>query len=200
MPEATQQKNIFAIESTRDYFPWIAIALTIVAAAISLNFQGRVWWCEAGDYWPWSWEVWSRHNSQHVIDPYSFTHVLHGVLEFWLISLIFPRMPLAWRLCLALFIESSWEVGENTQYVINRYREATISLDYYGDSIINSLADIVCCALGFLIAMRLRFWRSLALFVATEVVLLFWIRDSLLLNILMLIYPLDAIKAWQTGF
>lgn len=199
MPETAERKGLFVIESNRDYFPWIAIALIIVAAAISLNLQGRVWWCEAGDYWPWSWDVWSRHNSQHVIDPYSFTHVLHGILEFWLIGLIFRRMPLAWRFCLALFIESSWEVAENTQYVINRYREATISLDYYGDSIINSLADIVCCGLGFLIAMRLRFWRSLALFVATEVILLFWIRDSLILNIIMLIAPIEAIKQWQTG-
>ena len=199
MPETADRKGIFVIESTRDYFPWIAIALIIVAAVISLNLQGRVWWCEAGDYWPWSWNVWSRHNSQHVIDPYSFTHVLHGVLEFWLIGLVFRRVPIVWRLVIAILIESSWEVGENTQYVINRYREATISLDYFGDSIINSLADIFCCGLGFLIAMRLRFWRSLALFVMTEVILLFWIRDSLILNIIMLIAPIDAIKQWQTG-
>ncbi|MGD9562090.1 MAG: DUF2585 family protein [Pyrinomonadaceae bacterium] len=199
MPENHQMNGLFKIDSTRDCFPWIAVALTIVAAAVSLNLQGRVWWCEAGDYWPWSWEVWSRHNSQHLLDPYSFTHMLHGVLEFWLIGLIFKRMPLAWRLFLALFIESSWEVVENTQYVINRYREATISLDYYGDSIANSLADIVFCGLGFLIALRLRFWRSLALFIATEVILFFWIRDSLLLNIIMLLYPIEAIKHWQTG-
>lgn len=199
MSQNTELRELFTIRSGRDYFPWISIALIIIAATITLKFQGRVWWCEAGDLVPWSWDVWSRHNSQHLMDPYSFTHMLHGILEFWLIGLIFRRMPLAWRFFLALFVESSWEVIENTQYVINRYREATISLDYFGDSIANSLADIVFCGLGFLIALRLRFWRSLALFIATEAVLLFWIRDSLVLNIIMLLYPIEAIKHWQTG-
>lgn len=172
----------------------------VIAAVISLILLGRVWWCEAGDYVPWSWVVNSRHNSQHLIDPYSFTHILHGILEFWLLGLVFWKLPLAWRFVLAIFIESSWEVVENTNYIINRYREATISLDYFGDSIANSLFDIVCCGLGFLIAYKLRLWWSLALFVFSELVLLFWIRDSLLLNILMLVYPLDAVKSWQTGF
>jgi len=148
---------------------------------------------------PWSWNIWSTHNSQHVIDPYSFTHVLHGVLEFWLIGLIFPRVPLAWRFFMAIFIESSWEVAENTSYVIQRYREETMSLDYFGDSIINSLADIVCCGLGFLIAYKLRFWKSLVLFVATELILILTIRDSLIINIIMLIWPIEALKNWQVG-
>ncbi|MBL8123650.1 MAG: DUF2585 family protein [Blastocatellia bacterium] len=148
---------------------------------------------------PWSWNIWSTHNSQHIIDPYSFTHVLHGVLEFWLIGLVFPRVPLAWRFFMAIFIESSWEVAENTSYVIQRYREETMSLDYFGDSIINSLADIVCCGLGFLIAYKLRFWKSLALFIATEVILILTIRDSLIINIIMLIWPIEALKNWQVG-
>ena len=180
-------------------FQIVSIAIIVVTAIIALNLQGRVWWCAVGDAWPWSWEVWSRHNSQHLIDPYSFTHILHGVLEFWLIGLVFSRMPMAWRFVLAIFIESSWEVAENTDYVINRYREATISLDYLGDSIANSIADIVCCAIGFGIAHKIRLWWSLAFFVAMEIVLLFWIRDSLLLNILMLLWPVDSVKHWQTG-
>lgn len=169
------------------------------AAALVLWGQGRVWWCRAGDLVPWSWAVLSEHNSQHLIDPYSFTHILHGILEFWLIGLILRKAPVAWRLVIAVLIEGSWEVVENTDYVINRYREATISLNYYGDSILNSLSDITCCGLGFLIAYKLRFWKSLALFLATEAILIVWIRDSLLLNIVMLIYPLDAIKHWQGG-
>lgn len=148
---------------------------------------------------PWSWNIWSTHNSQHIIDPYSFTHVLHGVLEFWLIGLVFRRVPLAWRFFMAIFIESSWEVAENTSYVIQRYREETMSLDYFGDSIINSLADIVCCGLGFFIAYKLRFWKSLALFIATEVILILTIRDSLIINIIMLIWPIEALKNWQVG-
>jgi hypothetical protein len=185
---------------TKYRFEMAAVGLIILASTVALYFQGRVWWCDVGDAWPWSWDVWSRHNSQHLIDPYSFTHVLHGILEFWLLGLVFWKLPIAWRFVLAIFIESSWEVIENTNYVINRYREATISLDYFGDSIANSLFDIVCCGVGFLIAYKLRLWWSLALFVFSELVLLFWIRDSLLLNILMLIYPLDAVKNWQTGF
>ena len=199
MTEQTDSSSIFTIRTGQDYFPWIAVVLVVVAAIVLLSFQGRVWWCQAGDYSPWSWNIWSTHNSQHVVDPYSFTHVLHGVLEFWLIGLVFRRMPLAWRFFVAIVIESSWEVAENTSYIINRYREATISLDYFGDSIINSLADIVACASGFLIAYKLRFWKSLALFVATETILIFWIRDSLIINIIMLIYPIEAIKIWQIG-
>jgi hypothetical protein len=125
--------------------------------------------------------------------------VLHGILEFWLLGLLFPKLKLGWRLVLAVLIESSWEVAENSSYVINRYREETISLDYFGDSIINSISDIICCATGFTIAYKLRFWRSLALFMATEIILIFWIHDSLLINIVMLIWPLEAIKRWQIG-
>ena len=177
----------------------LANLAVMFVAALLLWGLGRVWWCQAGDYVPWSFAVFSEHNSQHVIDPYSFTHILHGILEFWLIGLVFRKVPVAWRLLIAVLIEGSWEVIENTDYVINRYRETTISLNYYGDSIVNSLSDIACCALGFLIAYKLRFWRSLALFLATEAVLIVWIRDSLLLNIVMLIYPIDAIRRWQAG-
>ena len=177
----------------------VAVAAILLASIISLQLLGRVWWCEAGDYSPWSWVVNSRHNSQHLIDPYSFTHILHGILEFWLIGLVFSKIPMAWRFVIAIIIESSWEIIENTNYVINRYREATISLDYYGDSVANSLFDIVCCGVGFAIAYRVRFWWSAAIFIATEAILLIMIRDSLLLNMLMLVWPLDSVKQWQVG-
>ena len=199
MTEPSFSKSFFSFESPRDYLPWAANLLIGIAAIISLNLQGRILWCPAGDALPWSFDIWSQHNSQHVIDPYSFTHVLHGILEFWLIGLVFWKLPMAWRLVLAIFIESTWEVAENTNYVINRYREATISLDYFGDSIINSIADIVCCGLGFGIAYKLRFAWSFALFAATEAILLLTIRDSLVINVIMLIYPLDAIRQWQTA-
>ncbi|MBK7391824.1 MAG: DUF2585 family protein [Chloracidobacterium sp.] len=179
--------------------PVILCLFVIVVSTVLLVWQGRVWWCQAGDYSPWAWNIWSTHNSQHIIDPYAFTHVLHGVLEFWLIGLVFRRMPLSWRLFIAVLIESTWEVAENSSYIIERYRTVTLSLDYFGDSIINSLADIVCCATGFTIAYKLKFWKSLALFLATEAVLIVWIRDSLLINIIMLIYPIEALKAWQMG-
>ena len=171
--------------------------MMVVAVVVILQMQGRVWWCEAGDMVPWSWNIWSTHNSQHIIDPYSFTHVLHGVIEFWLIGFVFRRMPIVWRLALAIFIESSWEVAENSTMVIERYRAATISLDYFGDSIIKSIADIACCATGFVIAYKLKFWRSLLLFLTTEALLIVFIKDSLVINIIMLLFPIDAIKNWQ---
>ena len=191
------QTRLFNIETRRDYLPWALMAVFVIAVMLTLRFEGRVWWCPAGDYSLWAWDIWSTHNSQHLIDPYSFTHILHGILEFWLLGLIFPKVPLAWRLLMAVLIEGSWEIAENSSYVINRYREETISLDYFGDSIINSLSDMLCCATGFVIAYKLRFWRSLFLFIATEIALIFWIHDSLLINIIMLIFPINAIKAWQ---
>lgn len=184
---------------TADKRPYYAFAVLIAAAVVMLRLQGRVWWCQAGDYAPWSWEIWSTHNSQHVVDPYSFTHVLHGVFEFWLIGLLFRRVPLAWRFFVAVFIESTWEVAENTSYVIQRYREETMSLDYFGDSVINSVADIFCCAFGFWLAWRLKFWKSLALFVLTELILILTIRDSLIINVIMLLWPIEGIKNWQVG-
>jgi len=191
-----QTKTSFS-NNAADHRAWIAISCVVAAAVVVLNIEGRRWWCPAGDLSPWSWDIWSQHNSKHLVDPYSFTHILHGVLEYWLLSLLFPRLKLAWRLFLAVLIESSWEVAENSSYVINRYREETISLAYFGDSIINSLSDIVCCSTGFAIAYKLRFWRSLALFLITETVLIFWIHDSLIINIIMLLYPIEAIKHWQ---
>jgi hypothetical protein len=191
------QSQLFNFKARRDFLPWALILIFIIAATLVLQFEGRVWSCEAGDRVPWAWDIWSRHNSQHLIDPYSFTHILHGVLEFWLIRLIFPKVPLAWRLAAAVMIEGGWEMTENSSYIINRYRGETISLNYFGDSIVNSISDILCCAVGFVIAYKLRFWRSVVLFIATEMVLIFWIHDSLIINIIMLIYPIDAIRIWQ---
>ena len=195
--DSNNQNGFF--DANKNYLPWISIFAAVVISVVLLKVLGRVWWCQVGDWSPWSWGVWSAHNSQHIFDPYTFTHVLHGILFFWIASLIFPKVPLAWRLLMAISVECAWEVVENTNMVINRYREATISLDYYGDSVINSLADILSFAFGFWLTYKLRFWLSLAFFVLVETVLLFWIRDSLILNIIMLLYPVEAIKKWQTG-
>lgn len=184
-------------ELKQNRFALVTIGILFLVATVALWTQGRVWWCQAGDMVPWSWDIWTTHNSQHIVDPYAFTHVLHGVLEFWLIGFVFRKMPLAWRLVLAVAIEGTWEVAENSAFIIERYRTVTLSLDYFGDSIINSIADMFCCAAGFVIAYKLRFWKSLLLFLATEAILIIWIRDSLLINIIMLIYPIEALKVWQ---
>ena len=136
-------------------------------------------------------EAWSSDTSQHLLDPYSFTHVLHGIVLFWLIGWFAPRLSWARQLWLPVAAEAVWEVGENSDFVIQRYREAAGALGYFGDTVVNSLGDIMMCGLGFVLARYLGFGCSLALFIAVEVVLLFWIRDSLLLNVLMLIYPVE---------
>lgn len=183
----------------RKTLPWLAIIAVLAGAAYQLRSQGRLWLCSCDYLLLWSGDAWSSDNSQHLLDPYSFTHVLHGFIFYGLLALIIPRLPVIWRLWLAVSIEAVWEVVENSEYVIRRYREGTAALGYHGDTIVNSLSDIVLCGLGFALARRLGFRRTLLVFVATEVTLAFWIRDGLLLNIIMLIYPLDAIREWQAA-
>ena len=172
----------------------------VAAAAYQLHRQGRLWWCACGYLWLWSGDAWSADNSQHLFDPYTFTHVLHGVVLYWLLAWGLPRVSPPWRLWLAVSMEALWELFENSTFIIERYRAATISLGYQGDTIVNSLGDILACGIGYALARRLGFRGSLALFVVTEVVLLIWIRDSLLLNVVMLIHPIDAIKTWQLSY
>jgi hypothetical protein len=199
MPESNEIKsnNLFKFDSARDFLPWLLMLVVVALMVLQLFYQGRLWWCRDDTYTLWSGAVLSRHNSQHLFDPYTLTHVLHGVLYFWIASLVFRRMPPVWRLLLAISVECSWEVLENTNMVIERYRAVTISLDYFGDSIANSLGDVLSSAVGFVIARKLKLWWSLAFFVVAELILLFWIHDSLLLNIVMLVYPIEAVKTWQ---
>jgi hypothetical protein len=180
-------------------WPGLVLAVTLGAAVAELRRQGRSWWCACGRPDLWWGDIHSPHNSQHLFDPFSFTHVLHGILLCGALAWALPRLAPAWRFCVAVALEAAWEVFENTDLVIDRYRAATASLGYRGDTVANSLGDILSCALGFLIARRLGLWRSAVLFVVTEVTLLFWIRDSLLLELLMLLHPIDAIKGWQLG-
>ena len=196
MRESDENKSF----TKQNFLPIILSAAAIILMVAALFLQGRVWWCRIGDYAVYVGEAWnSSHTSQHFLDPYTLTHVLHGVIFFWLASLLFSKLSVAWRFFIAIFAECAWEVLENTNAVIEKYRENTASLDYFGDSIFNSIGDVFACAAGFYIAYKLGWKRSLIFFLVTEIVLLVWIRDSLLLNILMLIYPLDSIKMWQIG-
>jgi len=198
---AKNQNRQFGFESRTDYLPWLLAIIIIAATVIVLYWQGRIWWCKwDAPYLLWSSDAWSKHSSQHLFDPYSFTHLLHGLLFYAASFLIFRRrLSLAWLLFITVFAESGWEILENSKAVIERYRTATFSLDYFGDSIVNSFGDILSCTAGFLVAHKLAFWRSLFLFALVEIILIFTIRDSLLINIIMLIHPIEAIKAWQTG-
>jgi Protein of unknown function (DUF2585) len=170
----------------------------LLAMTLVLIVMGRRWWCACGSWDLTSWDIWSSHNSQHLIDPYFFSHVLHGVLFFWFLRAFANRVDRTNRLLLALALEVAWELLENSPIIINRYREATISLDYIGDSIANSWIDVVACAMGYAFAAHTRWWWSIIFFVAIELVLLMAIRDCLALNVLMLAWPIEAIKLWQS--
>ena len=179
------------------YWAALAIIVSLAATAILLRVEGRLWICACGTVQIWSGQICSANNSQHFLDPYSFTHVLHGFLFFWMIAWLLGRLSGPWQLTLAIAVEGFWEVFENTNYIIDRYRSETAALGYNGDTVINSFGDILCCLLGFIIARRLGWRRSLIAFALLELILIVWIRDSLLLEILMLVIPIDAIRGWQ---
>ena len=174
-------------------------ALIVLVMVLVLRFFGQPWWCACAQYVPWTWETISSHNSQHVIDAYSFTHVTHGLIFFALLYFAARKYSVGTRMVLATLLEAGWEILENTSFIIDRYRAATISLNYYGDSVTNSVADVACCLLGFYLATKLPWKVSLALFFVIEVVLLATIRDSLAINIIMLVSPLESIRMWQQG-
>ncbi len=181
-----------------NYLPLTSAFAALILMVVVLRVQGRIWWCKIGDYSIYVNQAWnSPHTSQHLFDPYTFTHILHGVLFFGLASLIFSRVSAVWRFFIAIFAETAWEILENSNFIIEIYRKNTASLDYFGDSIFNSVGDVLACGVGFWIAYKLGWWKSLIFFLLVETLLLLWIRDGLLLNILMLIYPLDSIKHWQ---
>jgi uncharacterized protein DUF2585 len=179
---------------------YIVATIVVIAAAAIVEFaMGRLIMCRCGYVKFWHGIVYSSENSQHITDWYTFSHVLHGIGFYFLLWLVARRLNPETRFVLAVLLEAAWEVAENTPFIINRYRAATISLDYFGDSIINSMADIFAMMLGFWIARKAPVWVSLAVFLGVEIALALMIRDNLTLNILMLIRPIEMVKRWQMG-
>ncbi len=178
---------------------YLVIAAAITFLIVDFRLHGRLWWCKCGEPFLVSLNINSMHNSQHLIDPYSLSHVLHGVIFFYVIQLFAPRVIISWRIAIATLIEISWEILENSPIIIERYRAATISLGYEGDTVANSLSDVAMAMMGFVIAWQIGWKWSVAFFVASELFMLWWIRDNLTLNVLMLIHPIQAVKHWQAA-
>ena len=176
------------------------LSAIIVFAIVGLieYSTGRSVFGPDGRFGWWDGNIWGSENSQRVADAYSFSHIIHGILFYAFFWLIARRLPLKYKFLWALLLEWGWELLENSPIIINRYREATIALGYVGDSILNSVCDIGMVIIGFIIARLTKVWMSILIIIVFEVGCLFWIRDNLTLNVLMLVYPVESIKVWQS--
>lgn len=178
--------------------PYLIVAVVSLATLVILLAMGRNVTCPCGwvDLWG---TVGTSEGSQQVFDWYWPSHLLHGFIFYAALWAVARRLDVGWRLVIATVVECAWEIVENTDAVIERYREVTISLDYYGDSVLNSASDIAAMLLGFWLAARLPVWASIAVVVGFELLTLWIIRDNLTLNVLMLLWPVEAVAAWQAG-
>lgn len=179
------------------WLPWVLMAAILAAVALIQFAIGRIWICACGYVSLWHGDVWSSGNSQHLTDWYTLSHIAHGFIFYAALRFVVPRWSVASRAVAALVLEGAWEVVENTSFIIDRYREVTASLDYHGDSIVNSFGDGVSMLLGFFLAARLPVVASIAIVIGMEALAAWMIRDNLLMNVVMLVWPLEALREWQ---
>ncbi|MER0238540.1 DUF2585 domain-containing protein [Fulvimarina sp. MAC8] len=182
-----------------DLRSWFVVLVILAATAATLLAMGRVPICECGYISLWYGNAYGPGNSQHLSDWYTPSHIIHGFLFYGFFHVVARRWPLGARLIASTLLECAWEIAENTNAVIQRYREATISLDYFGDSVLNSMSDASFMIVGFLLAARLPVAVTVCLAIGFEILTAVVIRDNLTLNVLMLLYPLEVVREWQAG-
>jgi hypothetical protein len=179
---------------------WLAAAAAfLIVQIVTLALMGRIPICECGYVKLFEPGVNTAGNSQHISDWYTPSHIIHGFLFYWLAIVVLPRASFGARLTLAVVIEAAWELLENSPIIIDRYRTATMAIGYQGDSILNSAMDTVAMVLGFLFAARAPVWLTVAIAIGFEILTAIIIRDNLTLNVLMLVWPVEAVKAWQAA-
>ena len=181
----------------RVYMLAAVLFLAVQAGALFLFGQPAI--CECGYVKWWEGVVLSAGNSQHLTDWYSYSHIIHGILFYALITYFFPKMSVWMRLLVATGIEAAWEILENTPMVINHYREQALAQGYTGDSSINSISDTLMMMLGFILARKWAVWAVIALALFLELWVAYEIRDNLTLNIMNLLHQFDFISSWQAG-
>jgi hypothetical protein len=179
-------------------FLLVAAGLLAIQACV-LFATGHPPICTCGTLRLWAGDVLGPENSQQLFDWYTPSHLIHGALLYGLLRLIAPRMPFTARLALAIGLEATWEIVENSPVIMARYRQSALAQGYYGDSMINSLFDTLSMAMGFTLARVLPTWLTIALVIAAELFVGYAIRDNLTLNIIQLIHPSEAISRWQSG-
>jgi len=189
--------NNTRFRTQKPYIVGGVLAVFLTGMTVYLYAQGRFWISENGNMYLWTSDAVGPDCSQHFLDPYSFSHFLHGIIFFFALNVIFRKFSLTSKFVASVMIEGCWEMLENSAIIINRYRDATAALGYTGDTIFNSYGDLFACSFGFVIARYIGWKWSLALFIAIELFCLWWIKDNLTLNVIMLIYPIEGIKEWQ---
>jgi hypothetical protein len=183
----------------RSVTPYVATIVVTLAGMVWLYLAGRSLICPCGDVKLWDGWPAPGESSQHLFDWYTLSHIIHGFLFYGLLWLVARRLSFGWRLAIATAIEVVWEIVENSAMVIEHYRSNTVSVDYNGDSVVNSLADIVAMWVGFALARVFPVWLSVVVVIALEVIALMAVRDGLVLNVLSFVWPMESIVEWQAG-
>ena len=175
----------------------LIVTSVLVVTGILLFLMGRTAICTCGYVKLWEGDNFGPGNSQHISDWYTFSHIIHGFIFYYAVRKFFPKLPPYMQLLIALVVEAAWELLENSPVIIDKYRSTTASVDYYGDSILNSLSDIVAMTLGFVVASRVSWKVIVPAAILMELVTIYFIRDALIFNVIMLVYPFEFIKTWQ---